>query len=414
MDDDEDVLLARGHGSRLCFIKLVKSNKCFALLLYISFLFDTQKCSIHWEGGQRLLTDVSAILPQNSWNIYGARSWATARASSGRSKSYLASRFPYTANDTSNQQLSRIVLGGNIHKNPGPTEKRTPKYPSKESGKGVRSNQDALLCTECNVWSHAKCINLSKAGFKYYLDYPDIEWTCSLCSLPFRFEQSLVGVENLTQHGGEGEYANANEDVAGYANDLPELWIIQERKRNTTDLRMVHLNINSCQNKLDDLILLNKELKSHVIFLSETKIDSSYTNAQVALEGYHTYGMDRKKGGGGLMAYFSSKMVSHRVKLPKQCKLLEILAINATINNNDVLFVGIYRAPNATGTDHYRKLEEEFNSLCMWATIECNTLILTGDLNLDRLRPERTEGKIFAQSRGGLCIMFIVSFGMDV
>ena len=61
---------------------------------------------------------------------------------------------------------------------------------------------------------------------------------------------------------------------------------------------MVHLNINSCQNKLDDLILLNKELKSHVIFLSETKIDSSYTNAQVALEGYHTYRVDRKKGKG--------------------------------------------------------------------------------------------------------------------
>ena len=59
-----------------------------------------------------------------------------------------------------------------------------------------------------------------------------------------------------------------------------------------------------------------------------------------------------------------------------------------------MLFVGIYRAPNATGTDYYRKLEEEFNSLSMWATMECNTLILTGDLNLDRLRPERTEGKI--------------------
>ena len=200
----------------------------------------------------------------------------------------------------------------------------------------------------------------------------------------------MVGVENLTQHGGEGEYAN--EDVAGYANDLPEPWIIHQRKRNTTDLMMVHLNINSCQNKLDDLILLNKELKSHVIFLSETKIDSSYTNAQVAFKGYHTYRKDRKKGGGGLMAYFSSKMVSRRVKLPKQYKLLEVLAINATINNNDVLFVGIYRTPKATGTDYYRKLEEEFNSL--FTTMECNTVILTGDLNLDRLRPERTEGKI--------------------
>ena len=94
------------------------------------------------------------------------------------------------------------------------------------------------------------------------------------------------------------------------------------------------------------------------------------------------------------MAYFSSKMVSRHVKLPKHYKLLEVLAINATINNNDVLFVGIYRTPKATGTDYYRKLEEEFNSLCMWATMECNTLILTGDLNLDRLRPERTEGKI--------------------
>ena len=110
--------------------------------------------------------------------------------------------------------------------------------------------------------------------------------------------------------------------MAGYANDLPEPWIIQERKRNTTDLMMVHLNINSFQSKLDDLILLNKDLKSHVIFLSETKIDSSYINTQVALEGYHTYRMDRKKGGGGLKAYFSSKMVSHRVKLPKQYKLL--------------------------------------------------------------------------------------------
>ena len=166
------------------------------------------------------------------------------------------------------------------------------------------------------------------------------------------------------------------------------------KETDTTDLMMVHLNINSCQNKLDDLILLNKELKSHVIFLSETKIDSSYTSAQVALEGYHTYRMDRKKGGGGLMAYLSSKMVSRHVKLPKQYKLLEVLAINATINNNDVLFVGVYRTPKATGTDYYRKLEEEFNSLCMWATMECNTLILTGDLNLDRLRPERTEGKI--------------------
>lgn len=241
-----------------------KSNKFLVLPLFIRFFFGTFKTIAFLEGEQRIPTGFLVILPQNSWN-FRARSWATTKVSSGRRKSYLALRILYTANDTRTQQLSRIIFGGDIHKNPGPTEKRTPKYPCKECVKGVRSNQDALLCNECNVWSHAKCINLSKAGFKYYLDYPDIEWTCSLCSLPFRLEQSLIEDEDLIQYGGEGEHAN--EDVAEYVNNnLPEPWVIQERKRNTTDLMLIHLNIDSCQNKLDDLILLNKELKSHVIF----------------------------------------------------------------------------------------------------------------------------------------------------
>ena len=161
-----------------------------------------------------------------------------------------------TANEKRTQQLSRIIFG-DVHKNPGPVEKRTPKYPCSECGKGVRSNQDALLCAECNIWAHARCLNLSKDGFKYYLDHPDIQWNCSFCSLPFRQEQSLHGEESQIQNGGEGEYVN--EDVADYDNDLPEPWIIQERKRNSTDLLLVHLNINSCQNKMDDLLLLNKE-----------------------------------------------------------------------------------------------------------------------------------------------------------
>ena len=117
--------------------------------------------------------------------------------------------------------------------------------------------------------------------------------------------------------------------------------------------------------------MLNKKLKSHVIFLSETKIDSSYPNARFNLDGYHIYRKDRAKGGGGLMAFFSSKLISCRANLPKRYKLIEVLAINAMINNKDVLFVGIYRPPKAVGSNYYLKLEEAFNSVCMWATMEC-------------------------------------------
>jgi hypothetical protein len=44
--------------------------------------------------------------------------------------------------------------------------------------------------------------------------------------------------------------------------------------------------------------------------------------------------------------------------------------------------LGIYRPPKPLGDKYYENLEVELNDL------------LTGDLNLDRLRPERREGKL--------------------
>ena len=39
-------------------------------------------------------------------------------------------------------------------------------------------------------------------------------------------------------------------------------------------------------------------------------------------------------------------------------------------------------------------VEEQLNSLFLWATMDCNTIVLTGDLNLDRLKPEQREGRL--------------------
>ena len=49
------------------------------------------------------------------------------------------------------------------------------------------------------------------------------------------------------------------------------------------------LNTNSVKNKYDELKRLNNEIKSHIIFISETKIDSSYPNGQFALSSYTLY-----------------------------------------------------------------------------------------------------------------------------
>ena len=67
--------------------------------------------------------------------------------------------------------------------------------------------------------------------------------------------------------------------------------------------------------------MLVEQFKAQVVFLGETKIDGTYPNSQFAINNYHLYRNDRVKGGGGLMAYFSSVLPSKRLKQPKVLQL---------------------------------------------------------------------------------------------
>ena len=100
--------------------------------------------------------------------------------------------------------------------------------------------------------------------------------------------------------------------------------------------------------------------------LSETKIDKSYPNSQFSLMGYNMYRKDRKE---------------------------------ARLGNN--VFIGIYRPPKQSDHQpdpHYlERVEEDWlNDVCMWASLKKQTFIVTGDLNLDRLKPDSREGRILA------------------
>ena len=119
--------------------------------------------------------------------------------------------------------------------------------------------------------------------------------------------------------------------------------LLQERQEHFNQILMFHLYINSLQNKFDDLKLLNDEMKSQIIFLSEKKIDISHPNSQFTLTGYNMYQKDREKGGGGMIAYFDSSLPSEDLKVTKRYKTLEILAVEASHGNNEVIFLGIYR-----------------------------------------------------------------------
>ena len=112
------------------------------------------------------------------------------------------------------------------------------------------------------------------------------------------------------------------------------------------------------------------------------------------------YRKDRKKGGGGLLAYFSSALPSKKRALPKTYKTLEAIAVEVKIGSNDLLVLSIYRPPkqkrkgNESSLQDLKSVEEELNHICQWACFQKQSVIILGDLNLDRLRLDRAEGKL--------------------
>jgi hypothetical protein len=64
------------------------------------------------------------------------------------------------------------------------------------------------------------------------------------------------------------------------------------------------------------------------------------------------------------------------------------------MGNAQIVVLGIYRPPRNTGENYFKTLEDELNQLLSWAASKCQTIVITGDLNLDRLRPNERGGRL--------------------
>ena len=148
---------------------------------------------------------------------------------------------------------------------------------------------------------------MTRIIFQYYLDQPNIEWTCPACALPqltdSLFEEVSEGDTLIIAEDYHGETTqntvleqSLHRDVTEIISDNDRLELF--RKHHNKDLLIAHLNINSIQNKFEELTEVIKKINAHIMFISETKIDASYPNAQFKVPNYSLYRNDRKKGGG--------------------------------------------------------------------------------------------------------------------
>ena len=154
---------------------------------------------------------------------------------------------------------------------------------------------------------------------------------------------------------------------------------------------MLHININSLQNKFEELKLINDKLRASIIILTKTKIDSMYPESQFKLNNYCLFRNDRVKGGGGVLAYVRSGISAKRLKLMKIYNTLEPIILDVNIGGCNFAIIGLYRPPRSV---NYTMLQDDLFHLCSWLFSHRESVIILGDLNLDRLKPNSREGKI--------------------
>ena len=128
--------------------------------------------------------------------------------------------------------------------------------------------------------------------------------------------------------------------------------------------------------------------------VSETKIDRSYPDSQFLIPGYYLHRNDRKKGGGGVLLFVSSKILSKRVTFGRCYKTIEPLALEIGLKSRNAIILVIYRPPKKLTGKYRLLLEEELSHIANWASLQCPTVIITGDLNLNRMEPSSPEGKL--------------------
>ena len=225
-----------------------------------------------------------------------------------------------------------------------------------------KSPNRTVRCQECQLPYHLKCSGLNTKNYLQMQSNMGYSWICDLCLLA-----TLPVDLSFSSDFSESDVANRHNDVV-LCKSVPE--VMQRKKKDSREILVMHLNVNSLQNMIEEVRMLVEQFKAQVVFLGETKIDGTYQNGPFAIDNHHLYRNDRVKGGGGLMAYFSSVLPSKRLKQSKVFKTIEVLPIQSKFGGKDVIVMGIYRSPKVNGKNYYETLEKELHEICSWISLQ--------------------------------------------
>ena len=147
---------------------------------------------------------------------------------------------------------------------------------------------------------------------------------------------------------------------------------------------LCYYNVNHFRNKIIDLKTIIEKSLPDVFVVSETKLDSIFTNAQFCINNYFLpERLDVSCNCGGLIEYVRKGIIHKRVH-DLELKSFESIASEITINKVKWFILSFYRTERMENRGvNIRRLFSELNSVLTSATNIYDNIILMGDINID-------------------------------
>ncbi len=269
-----------------------------------------------------------------------------------------------------------ILLGGDIHSNPGPIE-----YPCGVCGHEVKDNDSAIDCDSCNTWLHISCIGIPEEDYKV-LHNKSFTWICTNCSLPQFSDSFIEDIQN--DHNPFEPLADRHENTDA----LPHPSNIRQprqparpRRKFNRKLNVLNINVQGIKGKEKQklLELIAKEHNPDIIFGTESHLDPSYGDSEVFPDGYLVKRNDRDRHGGGVfVAYKQDYIVTQPPGYGTGC---ELVVTKFETANNPAVYLAAYYRPTDCDLGKLKALSDDLEKLRGDGS-RCPNLILAGDFNV--------------------------------
>ena len=202
---------------------------------------------------------------------------------------------------------------------------------------------------------------------------------CSASTLPFYDISHLSNISTNSHH-----LTLSDSSISEGEDIFHELRLVRGRcKKN---IIVSHLNINRLRNKFNDLSDLFSDKLVDILFISETKLDSTFKQGQFDVRGYKNFRKDKNAHGGGILAYFRADLPA-RQRPDLELLHRENIIIEITILGRKWTIVCVYRPtsmPNSTFLDNFTAGTDRVH-------VYFDNIMVIGDLNYDVNVPQKSQ-----------------------